>query len=120
MRATWTISGAVPRTDHLFEKLTNGVAVVIDVSGLASADVGDQCDSQRQIRFLPEIADFTRLAVIAQSEVRECQISHRRAVMIGDRTRDRDQIDVNLNIRFLRRGQQNGTDCDCRNDVSPQ
>jgi hypothetical protein len=56
-----------------------------DISRLAAADVGDQGDAKRQIRLLPEIADFTRLAIVGQLEILERKVFRRRPCAIGDR-----------------------------------
>ena len=69
--------GAVARADHLVEKLGDRVAMAFDESRLAAADIGDQGDRERQVRFLPEIADFARLAVIGQMEIFGLEISRR-------------------------------------------
>ena len=77
-----------------------------DESGLAAADVGDQGDGERQVRFLPEIADLARLAVIAQIEIFRLEISRGRARVIRNRARDGDQIDVDADIGLLLRAEQ--------------
>ena len=68
-RATSTIMARSRGLDHLSEELGDGVAMALDESGLAAADVGDEGNGERQVRFLPEIADFARLAVVAQLEI---------------------------------------------------
>ena len=82
--------------------------------GLAAADVGDKRDGEWQIRFLPEIADLARLAVIDQAEIGKREISNRRAVVIGNRACYGNQIDVDPYVGVpLRR--EHGGERDCRN-----
>ncbi len=93
--------GAIVGPDHLLQKLLEGVAVALDESGLAAADVGDQRDGEREVGFLPEAAKLARLAVVGDDEVLRFEISCRCAAAIGDGTGDGDQVDVYLNVGGL-------------------
>ena len=89
--------GAIARAHHLLEELRDGFAMALDEPGLAAADVGHQSDGERQVRFLPEIGDLARLAVVAKIEILALETPHGHA-MIGDRATYRDQVDVDANV----------------------
>ena len=78
-QACWATSTTMARSRGpitCLKKLGDGFAMAPDESGLAAADVGDQGDGERQVRFLPEIGDFARLAVVAKIEILALEASH--------------------------------------------
>ena len=91
----------VPLTDHLTEKLRDRFAMAFDVPFLAAADIGDQGDGKGQIRFLPEVADLARLAVVEEAEIFGFKIVRRRACAIVHRAGNRHQIDVHADVGCL-------------------
>src|SRR5579863_4076769 len=75
--------GPVLGSDHLLQELRYGIAMALDEHGLAAADIGDQRHRQRQIGFLPELADLPRNAVIGQGEILGLKFLDARTTEIG-------------------------------------
>lgn len=91
----------------MLKEIRHGLAMRRESFGLVLADVGDEGDRQRQIRFGPQITDLAGLTIVGQSDLSGCEISHRRGIAAGDGTGYLNEIIARGNGGvLLRRGDQ--------------
>ncbi len=99
--------GAICRTDHALQELTDIVAMTGDEVFLASAHIRHQSERQGEFRLRRGIPNLARLAVVCNSKIRDCEISYRRPGAVDHRAGDRDELGTGLIIGGLLRSAQN-------------
>ena len=81
-------------SEHLSEKGSAGIALLIQDISLTQTGVDEQAERKREIRVLGEIANGLEVPVVVQHKIVFRQAADNLAVFVANRDRQRDDFDV--------------------------